>query len=452
MIYLIAMIAALTGFLFGFDSGIMSGVLSSIRHDFGLNDKQVEFMVGLLPFGALLAACFTGRFSDWIGRVRILILIPLVFTFSILMIVFSSSYFLLCLARLFLGISIGMSVVVSPLYIAETAPAEIRGKLITYFQLAITIGIFCAYVVNASTHAEDIPWRWVFVMGLVPSTVLFVSAFFLPESPRWLCLQKRHREAESSLCKILGTGAHSACLEKELKMIENSIQHENKKTIWKDLFSKKIRPCLSVGVLLFFFQQLSGINVVIYYAPIIFKKMHLGSSFGDLLATVGIGIVNVAMTLVAMRWIEKMGRRRLLLLGLLGTACVLFIIALTTYLENPLLHWVSAVCLFLFIAFFAVSLGPLPWVMMPEIFPQKVRAQGSSVSAASNWAFNTLVVSTFPVLLHNLGISMTFVLYGCACIVGFFWAVRYLPETRRLSLEEIEKHVGSGKPLRELGS
>ncbi len=451
MIYLIAIIAALTGFLFGFDEGIMSGVLTDIQKDFGISDKQTGFMMGLLPFGALLSACITGRFSDLIGRVKVLILIPLVFSLSILMIVFSSTYFSLCLARFLLGISIGMSVVVSPLYMAETAPAEIRGKLVVCFQLAITFGILCSYIVNLSTDTANISWRWMFVTGLAPSTVLFAGAFFLPESPRWLCLKKRHKDAAISLGRILGVGSHSACVEKEISLIEHSLLKENKKNVWKDLFSKKVRPCLYVGFLLFFFQQLSGINVIIYYAPIIFKKMQLGSSLGTLLATVGVGIVNVAMTFVAMRWVEKMGRRPLLILGFAGTTLMLFIIALTTYFDSLALHWVSAGCLFLFIAFFAVSLGPLPWVMMPEIFPQKVRAQGSSFSAASNWAFNTVVVSSFPILLHNLGISVTFALYGIACLIGLFWSMRYIPETRNLSLEEIEKHVLSGKQLSKLG-
>ncbi len=451
MIYLITMIAALTGFLFGFDEGIMSGALTQIQKDFGINDKQTGFMMGLFPFGAFLTACVAGRLSDLIGRVKVLFLIPLVFSLSILMIVFSSTFSILCIARFLLGVSIGMSVVVSPLYIAETAPAEIRGKLGTYFQLAIAIGILCSDIINLSTNTEHLSWRTMFGIELIPSGLLFIGVFFLPESPRWLCIRKRDHEASVSLCKILGIGAHSARLEKEIALIEHSIQRENKKSVWKDLFSKKIRPCLSLGIFLFFFQQLSGINVIIYYAPIIFKNMHLGSSLGSLLATVGVGVVNVAMTFAAMQWVEKMGRRHLLLIGFVGTAAVLFTVAITTYLNDPSLHWLSATCIFIYIAFFAISLGPLPWVMMPEIFPQKVRGQGSSFSAASNWAINTAVVASFPIMQQSMGISATFAVYGIACLIGFFWAMRYIPETRNLSLEQIETHVYSGRPLRELG-
>lgn len=451
MVYLIAFISALTGFLFGFDEGIMSGVLASIKSDFYLNDKQVGFMMGLMPFGALISACLIGRFSDWAGRLRILYAVPILFSLAICILILTSSYSLLCVARLLLGVSIGMSVVISPLYIAETAPSEIRGKLVIYFQLAITLGILCSYLVNLLA-VDHLPWRWMFATGFVPSALLFAGAFFLPESPRWLCAQGNFDEARRSLQKLYNfNGDPSHRVEKELKAIEDSIKNENKKNVWKELFSKFIRPSLFLGCLLFFFQQLSGINVVIYYAPIIFKKMQLGGNLATLLATVGIGVVNVLFTLVSMRWVEKMGRRPLLIVGFVGTAITLFLIALITYLDIPEIRWVAALCLFLYIAAFAVSLGPLPWVMMPEIFPLKVRGQGASLSAGSNWAFNTIVVATFPILLHDFGISATFALYGISCVAGLLFTLRYVPETKNLSLEKIEEHVRSGKPLRTLG-
>lgn len=448
MVYLIAIISALTGFLFGFDEGIMSGVLHAIQQDFSLTDKQTGFMMGLLPFGALLSACVTGRLADWMGRLRVLYTIPILFSVAILCICLTSSYSVLCAARLLLGISIGMSVVVSPLYIAETAPREIRGRLVTCFQLAITLGILFSYVANLinASVVTQMSWRWMFATGLVPSAVIFVGAFFLPESPRWLCSKGREEEARHILGRL-----HGGRAKRELEEISQTIGPKKRTHVWRDLFSKRIRPILLLGMLLFFFQQLSGINVIIYYAPTIFREIALGSHVVTLFATVGIGAINVLATLIAMRWVERLGRRPLLIWGFVGTAASLALIAVMTYLDIPQLRWVSVASLCVYIIAFAASLGPLPWVMMPEIFPLHVRGQGSSLSAGSNWAFNTLVVATFPIFLQNFGISLTFALYALACVLGLLFTIRYVPETKRLSLERIEKHVRSGKAFRLLG-
>jgi len=451
MIYLIATIAALTGFLFGFDEGIMSGVLPAIQKDFNLNAAETGFMMGLLPFGALLSSAITGKLSDWLGRLSILHLVPIVFTIAILMIVFTESYQVLYCARFLLGISIGMSMVVSPMYIAETAPKEIRGKLITCFQLAITIGILTAYVLNLinAFNAAIFPWRWMFCTGLIPAAALFFGSLLLLESPRWLCANKKKAKAEQVLHRLFRSPSR---VEQELVDIELAIKKgRTQKKPWKYLISPQVRPALALGVLLFFFQQLSGINVIIYYAPIIFNELQLGSSMASLMATVGVGTLNVLMTFLAMRWVEKMGRRPLLMLGFIGAAISLFVIAVIAFFDIQSLNWFSAVCIFIYIAFFAVSLGPLPWVMTPEIFPLKVRGEGASCSAASNWLFNTLVVATFPVLLHSVGIGITFACYSASCVLGYLFSLRYAPETKNLSLEKIEEHLHSRKPFRMLG-
>ncbi len=453
--YLIAMIAALTGFLFGFDEGIMSGVIELIKKDFSLDTHQTGFMMGLLPFGALLSSIVTGRFCDWVGRLQVLRLVPLLFSFAIVLIIGTTSYSALCAARLLLGISIGMSVVVSPLYIAETTPSEVRGKLVICFQLAITIGILSSYVLNFLHASNDfgLSWRWMFGVGFIPAAILFVGALFLPETPRWLCM-KGHKEKAEQVLLHLYKGRVSkysqSRAEKDVHEIGEAIRQE-KRSIWKILVSKKVMPCLSLGVMLFFFQQLSGINVIIYYAPTVFNKLQLGSHLATLLATVGVGTLNVLMTIFSMRWVERMGRRPLLLLGFLGTAASLGVIAFISYFGLDQLSWIAAICVFVYIAFFAMSLGPLPWVMMPEIFPLAVRGQGASFSAASNWLFNTLVVAAFPIMLHSIGIGPTFACYAIFCILGYLFSLRYVPETKHLSLEEIEAHIQSGKPFRTLG-
>ena len=450
MVHLIALIAALTGLLFGFDEGIVSGVLEQITEDFGMNSSQVGFMMGLMPFGALVSAGLIGRFSDWAGRRSILFLVPILFSCGIGLTIGTTSYNLLCVARVLLGISIGMSVVVSPLYIAEAAPKHIRGTLVIYFQLAITIGIFIAYCLNLFAY-NVIPWRMMFAIGLIPSSILFVGAFFLPESPRWLCAQGKIEEAKKTLRQLHDKHRVTQLVHEELAIIEKTVKRGTRKGVWKELFSKAVRPCAFMGILLFIFQQVSGINAVIYYAPIIFKKMEIGSQFANLLATVGVGGLNLIMTIVSMRLIEKVGRRPLLMIGFTGAAISLCIVALVTYLNIPEIRWIAAVALFTYIAAFAIGLGPLPWVMMPEIFPLKVRGQGASLSAASNWAFNTLVVAAFPVLLHNFGISLTFILFAITCVIGLFFTIHYVPETRGMSLEDIEKHIHSKKPFRLLG-
>lgn len=450
MIYLIAFVSAITGFLFGFDEGIISGVLDTILKDFQLTQYQTGFLIGLLPFGALFAACLTGRLSDWIGRLRVLYLIAVIFSIATVGILVTDSFAVLCLMRFCLGLSIGMSVVVTPLYIAETAPTEIRGKLVTYFQLAITLGILASYLINLFVVGK-ISWRWTFASGLIPSVALFVGAFFLPESPRWLFLKGRTKEAHQVLHRLYGRKFHPDRVEHELAIIKKSIVKKKSVGIWKELFSKRGLPCLIMGVGLFLLQQVSGINVVIYFAPKIFEHMQLGTTSAVLLATVGLGTVNVLMTFVAMALVERMGRRPLLILGFAGAAISLGMIGIFTQFEGSVFQWLSAISIFLYIAAFAVSLGPLPYILTSEVFPLKIRGQGMSLSAASNWAFNTLVVASFPILLEIMGISYVFIFYASTCVLGLLYAIRYVPETKGLSLEEIEEHVHSRKPLRKLG-
>jgi sugar porter (SP) family MFS transporter len=450
MIWLIAFVSSITGFLFGFDEGIISGVLATIQEDFQLDSYKTGFMMGLLPFGALAAACVTGRLSDWIGRRYVLYLVAIIFAAATIGIVITNSFAVLCIMRLGLGISIGMSVVVTPLYIAETAPSTIRGKLVACFQLAITVGILASYLTNWFIVGE-FPWRWVFALGLIPSIILFIGLFFLPESPRWLYTHGKKREACDILLKVSKTQESYEEIEEDLSLMEDIEIKEKKTNAFQELFSKKFSPTLVLGIGLFFFQQVSGINAVIYYAPTIFNRMRIGSDATELLATVGLGTINVLMTLVAMRWVEKMGRRHLLILGFVGVIVSLGVIAFTTYFAGDSLQWISAIALFLFIAAFAVSIGPLPYILASEVFPMKARGLGMSMSAISNWGFSTLVVASFPILLKEFGISSVFLMYAIASILGLLYAIRYTPETRGISLENIEEHLLAGKPLRKLG-
>lgn len=450
MFYLIAFVSAITGFLFGFDSGIISGALEAISTEFQLTSYETGVLIGLIPFGALISSFLTGRVADRIGRLRVLYLIAIIFSLALIGILVTHSFALLCLMRFLLGISIGMSIVVTPLYIAETAPTEIRGKLVAGFQLAITLGILSAYLINVFAIGK-ISWRWTFAIGLIPSTALFIGALFLPESPRWLFLKGKTKQAHQVLFRLYSKKFHPDRVEHELAVIKKSIVKKKNVGVWKELFSKRSFPCLLLGIALFFFQQVSGINVVIYFAPKIFQHVQIGTNSAALLATVGVGTINVLMTFVAMNLVEKRGRRPLLLLGFIGAAVSLGMIAFFTQFDGPAFQWLSAISIFLYIAAFAISLGPLPFILISEVFPLKIRGQGMSLSAAGNWAFNTLVVASFPILLELMGISLVFLFYSAACVAGLLFALRYVPETKGLSLEEIEEHVHSRKPLRKLG-
>lgn len=449
MAYLLTFIASLSGFLFGFDQGLISGVLKFIQQDFDLTDTQTGIMMGCLPIGAFVIASVAGRLSDWIGRLSMLKVIAIMFLVGLGGFAASASYAQLCITRFALGLGIGMSVVVTPLYIAETAPTVIRGRLVTYFQLAITLGILGAYVVNL-LMAQTFGWRWVILSGIAPTLALLIGCFFLMESPRWLYLKGRVKEAHRVLGSLhKGSKDSGKKAERALKITARLDRAEQKLGIWKELLSKRCFPSLVLGVTLFLFQQLSGINAVIYYAPTIFNQLQIGDIQAQLWATVGLGVVNCLATLITVRWIEKIGRRPFLMIGFVAMAILLALIAFITQFTGS---WVAPVALFLYIAAFACSLGPLPYILISEIFPLSVRGPGMSLSGMSNWAFNALIVATFPVLLDSIGISIVFLIYAAACVLGLLFTLRYVPETRGASLEEIEAHIYAGEPLRNLGT
>lgn len=451
MLYIfIALLAAIPGFLFGFDAGIVSGALQAIKLEFQLSHLESGLLVGIFPIGALLASCIAGKLSDMIGRQRMFYIIAALFSIGIIGFFFVYSYNGLCVLRFLLGFSIGMSAVVSPLYVAETAPKEMRGKLVTYYPLALVTGIFLAYLVNAVV-LEDVSWRMLFLLNLFPALLLLIGNFFLPESPRWLYFKGRKKEAHFVLKKLWPHPHHSKKLDEELALMQSMAEHQNDKGVWKVLFSKKGLTCLVLGVGLFLLQQISGINAIIYYAPTIFSQMNFADTSAQLLATVGLGAVNAVMTVVGLALVEKLGRRLLLIIGFIGTSLSLGFIVIATSFQGPFFEWLAVISVILFIATYACSLNPVPFVLMSEIFPLKIRGPGMSFSAASNWGFNALVVFAFPILLNTIGVSWVFLIFATSCVLGLIFTLRYVPETKGCSLEEIEKHVHSNKPLRFLG-
>lgn len=451
MAWIVAIIGSIAGFLFGYDEGIIAGSLDLVRNYFELTPKNVGVMASALPFGALLGALAIGMFlasqgAKHFGRRSLLSFAGALFFIGALGTGLSDSIAFLVGSRLLLGLAIGMASVLTPLYLAETASIQTRGAVVAIYQLAMTVGILCSYSVNYLL-IEHQAWRMMFASSALPALILSLGILFMPESPRWLCSIGRRQEAAKALKKLHG----NEDIHHELIEIEMTLANEPQNSSWFSLFKRPLLPVLSLGVILFCLQQLSGINVVIYFAPEIFKNLGLNSITGQILATLGIGFVNLAVTVLAMFYIDTAGRRKLLLLGFSGTCLSLLTLCMLSVNQvNGLPYW-SVLCLIVYIFSFAISIGPVPHIAMAEIFPLHVRGAGMGLSSISNWGFNTMVIFSFPLLQKSLGIEYTFAIYGIICFLGFLYTYYYMPETKNLSLEQIEHYIMSGKPLRNLG-
>ena len=449
MIYYIAAIAGIAGFLFGFDEGVIAGALHLLRSEFTISAFDEGLMTSAVPLGALGGALLVGRATETYGRRAPLLAAAVLFALGALFSSMATAVWMLTASRLVLGVAVGIAAMVAPLYISESAPAEKRGLLVSIYQLAITLGILGAYLVDFA-FAES--WRLMFVMGVLPALALLVGMYRMGDTPRWLALKGRTDEARQMIARIRERPAADPAVDSELASIRSTALHAAGPGNWADLLSPTVRPALIVGMGLFFLQQLSGINAVIYYAPTVFKEAGFGSASTQIMATVGIGVVNVAMTFVGMHLIDKIGRRRLLFFGFAGTALSLGMIAVAAATESEALDTLAIIGLVLYIAAFAASVGPLPWVMMSEIFPLKVRSLGMSVATIANWGFNFLVVFSFPMLVGSLGLGGVFAIYALVCAIGVVFTHLLVPETSGVSLEEIERHLESGQPFSRLGA
>lgn len=451
MAWVVAIIGSIAGFLFGYDEGIIAGSLDLVKNHFNLTATHIGVMASALPFGALLGAMLIGMFmalkgARRFGRRALLSFAGCLFFFGALGAGLADSISVLILSRLILGLAIGMASVLTPLYLAETASPKSRGAVVAIYQLAMTIGIVSSYSVNYLL-IEHQAWRTMFASSALPALLLSIGILFMPESPRWLCSVGKRDAAAKSLRRL----RKSQTIDHELRDIETTLAHEPKKSNWLLLFRRPLLPVLMLGTMLFCLQQLSGINVVIYFAPEIFKNLGLDSTTGQILATMGIGIVNLLVTVIAILCVDKLGRRKLLLIGFAGTCISLFALCLFSVNQVAWLPYLSVICLTVYIFSFAISIGPVPHIAMAEIFPLHVRGAGMGLSAMSNWTFNTVVIFSFPILHSMFGIEFTFALYAIICFLGLIYTYFYMPETKNISLEHIENYVMSGKPLRFLG-
>lgn len=439
----ITLVAALGGFLFGYDTGIISGALMFIQQTYPMNTFMQELLVSSVVFGALLGALASGRLADYYGSRQMLIYMAVTFIAGTAITVLATNVTTIILGRLMIGVAIGITSYLSPLFISEMAPAQQRGKLVLINGVMITGGEAVAFLVDYALVPTE-SWRLMFATGLVPATLLFIGMLFLPPSPRWMILQGRYKTARKILHKI----RHHDTVEDEYSEI---IQHANlEKSHWRELFSASLRPALLIGAGLGILQQFVGINTVMYYGPVIFKSAGFDSAGSQILATFGMGLVNTVMSIVAVLVVDKIGRRRLLLGGMMVAMFSLAMVALSFQSQGDT-AWLTLIFLVLYIAGYSLGLGSLFWLIISEIYPLNIRGFAMSLVTAIQWAANFLVAVTFLSTLNSIGPAATFLAYGVMCLISVVFSYYLVPETTGVSLEQIENNLREGKRARDLG-
>ncbi len=448
-IYTISAIAALAGLLFGFDTGIISGALLFIQQDFVLTTHMKELIVSSVLPGAMIGSLMSGRLTDSFGRRRLMLAVSALFITGTAIASFASQVNGILTGRLLIGVAIGIGSYTAPLYIAEISPSNLRGALVSLNQLAITLGILGSYLINYAFTSTENSWRWMFGIGLIPALLLAIGMIFLPESPRWLVMRNRDEAAKKILSRVRATAQEVST---ELFDIKNSLQI--KQATFREIFTPWILPVLFFGAMLGFIQQVTGINAIIYYAPTIFQMAGFHDASSSILATVGVGVVNVASTVVAIFLIDRLGRRPLLLSGLAGMFFSLLGVAWVFYQGAEaanVFRWIALGCTFTYIICFAFSLGAILWLVVSEIFPLEVRGAAMSIAVFSCWFWNYMVSSNFLSLLEKLGATTTFLLFAALCVFSFIFCYFKAPETRGVTLEQIENNIRKRLPLRAIG-
>jgi sugar porter (SP) family MFS transporter len=437
-ILVIASIAALGGFLFGYDTGVIGGAMLYLKKDLHASSFDQQAIVGALLVGAVAGAIAAGYLADAISRKWTKFCGGCVYVLGALGSAFAPDVWTLIGARFVLGLAVGAASFVSPLYISELAPKKLRGGMVSLNQLMITLGIAISYLVNFGLRDVGDNWRWMLGLGAVPGLLLAVGMLFVPHTPRWLVEADREKEAEQVLQRARGEDED---VEEEIDEIQEVSQEEGSVG---DLLATSVRPLLVVGLGLAIFQQLVGVNTVIYYAPTILTNAGVGTS-GALGDTVFIGVTNVVFTIVAILLLDKLGRRVFLLAG--TSFAVVGLVGLGVYFASKTLQssygWVALASLLVFIAGFAVGLGPVFWLMIAEIYPLKIRGPAMSVATVANWGANFLVSFTFLTLTGAISREGVFWLYGGIGIAAIVFFAKLVPETKDKSLEQIEQELGA---------
>ncbi|MDJ1505603.1 sugar porter family MFS transporter [Xanthocytophaga agilis] len=434
----VCLVAALGGLLFGYDTAVIAGAIGFLQARFDLSPTMVGWVASSAIWGCVAGVAFAGYLSDQFGRKKALLLTAFLFTISGIATALPNSLSLFILARFVGGLAIGAASMLSPLYIAEIAPPHIRGRLVTLYQLAIVIGINLIYYVNMQIAAMgDQAWNtqtgWRIMLGseTIPAILFGILLFFVPESPRWLIKQGKIGQALDILKAVNGTQQAESIREQ----IRESL--EKKTGTFSDLFAPGLRKALSIGVVLALFSQITGINAIIYFAPEIFKRIGF-SADSAFMQTFLIGIINTIFTIVALWLVDWQGRRKLLLWGVAGMTICLGVVGYCFYFSLLSGPWLL-IAILAYIACFASSLGPIPWIIISEIFPTQTRGVAMSVATGMVWVGVLLITQFTPILLDSVGGAYLFWIFMGNSIVLFLFTLKNIPETKNLTLEEIEQ-------------
>jgi sugar porter (SP) family MFS transporter len=449
--YGVAAVTFLGGLLFGYDQGVISGALPLLQADLDLSTLESEIVTSWVTLGALFGALVAGGLADRIGRRRAAVAAGILFAAGALIEAVAPGAGVLTLGRVVTGLGVGFASVVAPLYAAEMAPKRLRGRFVSTYQLAITVGIFFAYLADDALTSSD-RWRLMFALAVIPGVALVIGFIVMPESARWLLKIGRRDDARASLVKVDGPDLADS----ELARLESDLEAETREgqASWGEVFSPMLRRALWVGIGLATFQQVTGINAIIYYANEIFAEAGFTTAEQQAKATLyAVGATNVLATFVAVAWVDRFGRRPLLFTGLVGMAVSLAAVGLSfAALENQpegatsttVGGIITVFALVVFIASFAFSMGPIVWTIIAEIYPNRVRGRAMSVATAVNWLAAFLVAQFFLSLVDTIGESTTFFMFSAFCVITYVFVWRYVPETKGHSLEEIQERWVKG--------
>ena len=445
-LYIVAIVASLGGLLSGFDMGVISGALLFINETWNMTPFEQGWLVSSAIAGSVIGAAANGYLADLYGRKKIIIATALLFIIGSIMCGYAQSITQLIISRIIIGIAVGMVSFVVPLYLSEISPQNIRGMLVSLFQLAITAGILLSYLINRVFANFEYNWRWMLGAGVIPAAILFIGILFLSDTPRWLFTKGREDEARNAFNKIEPEG------DAELHLQEIRETLTAKKGETKTKFHRWMFMPIFVGVGIMFVKICTGINTIIYYTPTIFQIAGFDSHIGAIYATIGIGFVNFVMTLVAIAYADKWGRKPLLYIGLWGMLVSLLTLGSSFAWAQELgsaSKWLAVASVVVYIASFAMSLGPVCWIMISEIMPLQIRGLAMSAATVSNFGFNFIVVLSFLPLLNSIGNAATFWMFAGITVLSMIFVYFFVPETKGISLEKIEKNWKNGVSARK---
>ena len=428
---LVAVTASLGGLLSGFDMGVISGALLYINETWALSSLQQGWLVSSAIVGSVIGAAANGFLADIYGRKKIIIATALIFILGSLLCGYAATPGWLIFSRIIIGIAVGMISFVAPIYLSEIAPEKIRGTLVSLYQLALTAGILLSYLINRIFANFEYNWRLMLASGALPAIILLIGILFLHDTPRWLISKGKIDEAKTIFKKI----SDGKNIDTQVAEIQATLSTSTKKE--KLSFQKWMFMPIFVGVGLMFVQICTGINTIIYYTPTIFNLAGFSDNISAIYATIGVGVVNFLMTFVAIAYADKFGRKPLLYIGLSGMLLSLFALSFSFTLGEAG-KWLAVASVVVYIASFAMSLGPICWIMVSEIMPLKIRGFAMSAATVSNFAFNFVVVLSFLPMLETFGKAPTFMLFGFITILSLFFVYFFVPETKGISLEKIE--------------